>query len=254
MCEFMYRSLSQNAHVYAHCTYTIQKTLIAKVVSSQCKSTFFSISASSLVSKWVGDGEKLVKALFAAADYLAPSVIFIDEIDSILTSRSSNEHEASRRLKTEFLVQIDGVTANTSSQSRVLVMGATNRPFELDDAILRRFMRRIYIPLPDAEARVSLIKNALGNQRTKMSQSDYERIAKVTDGYSGSDLRSLCQEASMIPIREMGSQQLLTIRADQLRVIQVEDFIQGAKRVKPSVSGEGIRELVQWNKQFGTFS
>ena len=241
------------------------KTLLAKVVSSQCKSTFFSISASSLVSKWVGEAEKLVKALFAAARFLAPSVIFIDEIDSMLTSRSSNEHEASRRLKTEFLVQIDGVTSvsNPSGGSEnngevenksVLVIGATNRPFDLDDAILRRFTRRIYIPLPDREARMSLVRHALGDQRTKLSQADYDRIAKMTDGYSGSDLKALCQEAAMIPVREMGSEQLLTIRADQLRVIQLSDFVQGVNRVKPSVSMDGMRELLEWNKQFGTFS
>jgi ATP-dependent 26S proteasome regulatory subunit len=230
------------------------KTLLAKAVSSQCKSTFFSVSASSLVSKWHGEGEKLVKALFAAANYLAPSVIFIDEIDSILTSRSSNEHEASRRLKTEFLVQLDGVTANLNPDNRVLVMGATNRPYELDDAILRRFVKRIYIPLPDAESRVGLIKNALSSQRTKLSGYDYEKIAQMTEGYSGSDLKALCQEASMVSIRELGSEKLLTISAEQVRPVNLNDFIQSVKRVKPSVSPESINELVKWNKLYGTFS
>jgi spastin len=230
------------------------KTLLAKAVSSQCKSTFFSVSASSLVSKWHGEGEKLVKALFAAANYLAPSVIFIDEIDSILTSRSSNEHEASRRLKTEFLVQLDGVTANLNPDNRVLVMGATNRPYELDDAILRRFVKRIYIPLPDAESRVGLIKNALSSQRTKLSGYDYEKIAQMTEDYSGSDLKALCQEASMVSIRELGSEKLLTISAEQVRPVNLNDFIQSVKRVKPSVSPESINELVKWNKLYGTFS
>jgi spastin len=228
------------------------KTLLAKAVSSQCKATFFSISASTLVSKWHGEGEKLVKALFAAANYLAPSVIFIDEIDSILTSRSTNEHEASRRMKTEFLVQLDGVTANLNPNNRVLVMGATNLPQELDEAILRRFTKRIFIPLPDREARAGLIKNALGSQRTKLSQYDLDRIAAMTEGYSGSDLRALCQEASMVAIREMDSNQLLVVDANKVRPLNVKDFELSLKRVRPSISNESIQELLKWNKKYGT--
>jgi len=102
------------------------KTLLAKAVASEAQATFFSISASSVTSKWLGESEKLVRALFAVARHLQPSIIFIDEIDSILTERSSSEHEASRRLKTEFLVQLDGVCAGV--EDKIVVMGATNRP------------------------------------------------------------------------------------------------------------------------------
>jgi SpoVK/Ycf46/Vps4 family AAA+-type ATPase len=118
-----------------------------KCVASQSKSTFFSISASSLTSKWVGDGEKMVRALFAVARCHQPAVIFIDEIDSLLSQRSETEHESSRRIKTEFLVQLDGAT--TDSEERLLVIGATNRPQELDEAARRRFVKRLYIPLPE---------------------------------------------------------------------------------------------------------
>ena len=132
------------------------KTMVAKAVSTACKSTFFNVSASSLMSKWVGDSERLMKHLFGMAAIYSPSIIFIDEIDSMLTARSSTENEAARRVKTEFLVQLDGVG---SSNGRILVMGATNRPFDLDEAALRRLTKRVYIGLPETEAREAIIKN-----------------------------------------------------------------------------------------------
>ncbi|XP_073287752.1 uncharacterized protein, partial [Primulina huaijiensis] len=119
------------------------KTLLAKAVASESEATFFNVSASSLTSKWVGEGEKLVRTLFLVAISRQPSVIFIDEIDSIMSSRTANENEASRRLKSEFLIQFDGVTS--SSDDLVTVIGATNKPQELDDAVLRRLVKRIYI-------------------------------------------------------------------------------------------------------------
>eukprot|EP01018_Ginkgo_biloba_P017946 Gb_17300 [translate_table: standard] len=138
------------------------KTMLAKAVASESAATFFSIAASSLTSKWVGEGEKLMKALFAIAVARQPSIIFIDEIDSIMSARSANEHEASRRLKSEFLIQFDGVMSNPSD--RVIIMGATNRPQELDDAVLRRLVKRIYVPLPDADVRRVLLKHQLKGQ------------------------------------------------------------------------------------------
>jgi len=182
------------------------KTLLAKAVATESGFAFFSVSASSVTSKFVGEGEKLMKGLFSVARKRMPAVIFFDEIDSIMSARKENEHEASRRLKTEFMTQIDGAT--TSASDRILVMAATNIPWELDEAVLRRMVKRVYVPLPDPEARTALIKNmlkkqnpsspsvfAFNNKGSSISEDDLMKIVKATDGYSGSDLTAVCQEA-----------------------------------------------------------
>ncbi|XP_076934403.1 uncharacterized protein LOC143600664 isoform X2 [Bidens hawaiensis] len=225
------------------------KTLLAKAVASESQATFFSISASSLTSKWVGEGEKLVRTLFAVAISRQPSVIFMDEIDSVMSARTSNEHDASRRLKSEFLVQFDGVTSN--SDDLVIVIGATNKPQELDDAVLRRLVKRIYIPLPDANARRNLLKNKLKGQQYSLPSGDLERLVKDTEGYSGSDLQALCEEAAMMPIRELGSN-ILTVKADQVRRLKYGDFRSAMTIIRPSIVKSKWEELEQWNKEFGS--
>jgi SpoVK/Ycf46/Vps4 family AAA+-type ATPase len=129
------------------------KTLLGKAIAAQSKSTFMSISASTLTSKWVGEGEKMVRTMFAIAAIHQPTVIFIDEIDSLLCSRSESDMESSRRLKTEFLVQLDGANTFAGDNSRILIIGATNRPDDLDEAVKRRLAKRMYIPLPNAAGR-----------------------------------------------------------------------------------------------------
>lgn len=225
------------------------KTMLAKAVAAESKATFFNISAASLTSKYVGEGEKLVRALFAVARELQPSVIFIDEVDSLLCERREGEHEASRRLKTEFLIEFDGV--QSGGDDRVLVMGATNRPQELDEAVLRRFAKRVYVALPDEETRFILLKNLLGKHSNPLSKNELSQLAKSTAGYSGSDLTSLAKDAALGPIRELGPEQVRSMAASEMRNIKMKDFEDSLKRIKPSVSPATLNMYTKWNKDFG---
>ncbi|CAK1551002.1 unnamed protein product [Leptosia nina] len=184
------------------------KTLLARCVAAECSATFFSISAATLTSKYVGDGEKMVRALFQVARELQPSIIFVDEVDSLLCERSTGEHEASRRLKTEFLVEFDGLPA--AGADRLIVMAATNRPQELDEAALRRFPKRVYVTLPDARTRGALLRRVLsrGSAASSISDDELSRLAALTDGYSGSDLTALCRDAALGPIRELDPEEV----------------------------------------------
>ncbi|XP_064382499.1 fidgetin-like protein 1 isoform X2 [Halichondria panicea] len=224
------------------------KTLIGKCIASQVQATFFSISASSLTSKWIGEGEKMVRALFAVARCYQPAVVFIDEIDSLLSQRSDTEHESSRRIKTEFLVQLDGAT--TCSDDRLLVIGATNRPQEIDEAARRRLVKRLYIPLPDGPARKQIITNLMKQQPSSLSQADIEEISTKSEGYSGADMTNLCREAAYGPVREAAGS-LQHIRAEEMRPVNIDDFEAAVRAVKPSVSAKDLDLYLDWNRQFG---
>ena len=226
------------------------KTLIGKCIASQSKSTFFSISASSLTSKWVGEGEKMVRALFAVARVHQPSVVFIDEIDSVLSARSDNEHESSRRIKTEFLIQLDG--ASTVGEERILVVGATNRPGDLDEAARRRLVKRLYVPLPETCARVQIVKNLLSRQNHILSEFDYTQIGDLTDGYSGADMATLCKEAAMGPIRSLDYSKMDSIQPEDVRSIEFLDFESALRQVKASVSDKDLQNYHDWNEQYGS--
>ncbi|EME27240.1 AAA-type ATPase [Galdieria sulphuraria] len=156
------------------------KTMIGRAIASRAGATFLNISASSLTSKWVGESEKMVRALFGVARCYQPAVIFIDEIDSLLTQRSEADQESSRRLKTEFLVQMDG--AASTDDDRILVVGATNRPQELDEAARRRLIKRLYIPLPDPEARKCLISRLVSSQKHSLTEEQLESLTEKTQG------------------------------------------------------------------------
>jgi katanin p60 ATPase-containing subunit A1 len=183
------------------------KTLLAKAVATECNTTFFNISASTIVSKWRGDSEKLVRVLFELARFHAPSTIFMDELESIMSQRGvsgSGEHEGSRRMKTELLVQMDGLA---KSSEMVFLLAASNLPWELDHAMLRRLEKRILVDLPNCEARCAMFQHylppTLPGGLEMHTQLQYDVLAKQTEGYSGSDVRLVCKEAAMRPLRKV---------------------------------------------------
>ena len=221
------------------------KTLLAKAVASECAATFMSVSSATLTSKNYGDGEKLVRALFSVARKYQPSVIFIDEVDSILGSRGEGQHEASRRLETEFLVQMDGV--GSSGEDRVLLIAATNRPQELDEAVRRRLTKRIYIPLPDSETRQLLIVNLL-RENSKLTKKELAHVVKITDGYSGSDLSNLCKEAAMDSVRGLSDREL---KSGKQFPIGKKNFENALRVIRPSVQKSSLDFFQRWNDEFG---
>ncbi|KAF7989948.1 hypothetical protein HCN44_008622 [Aphidius gifuensis] len=175
------------------------KSYLAKAVATEANnSNFLSVSSSDLVSKWLGESEKLVKNLFELARARKPSIIFIDEVDSLCSSRSDNESESARRIKTEFLVQMQGVGNDNDG---ILVLGATNIPWVLDAAIRRRFEKRIYIPLPEEHARATMFKLHLGNTSHNLNEDDFKKLAASTEGYSGADISIIVRDALMQPVR-----------------------------------------------------
>ncbi len=169
------------------------KSYLAKAVATEAsQSTFFSVSSADLMSKWQGESEKMVKSLFERAREEKPSIIFIDEVDSLVSSRSDGENEATKRVKTEFLVQMQGELTHSSqsylfstyfklcsgvgNQSEgVLVLGATNIPWALDSAMRRRFEKRIYIGLPEAAARASMFRLHMGDTKSTLTEQDYRQ-------------------------------------------------------------------------------
>ncbi|KAL6524468.1 hypothetical protein OROHE_016139 [Orobanche hederae] len=177
------------------------KTLLAKALATEAGANFISITGSTLTSKWFGDAEKLTRALFSFASKLAPVIIFVDEVDSLLGARGGAfEHEATRRMRNEFMAAWDGLRSKDSQ--RILILGATNRPFDLDDAVIRRLPRRIYVDLPDAENRLKILNIILARENLE-SGFPFEQLANSTDGYSGSDLKNLCIAAAYRPVQEL---------------------------------------------------
>ncbi|KAL9168499.1 hypothetical protein ABFS82_04G019300 [Erythranthe guttata] len=241
------------------------KTMLAKAVATEAGANFINISMSSITSKWFGEGEKYVKAVFSLASKISPSVVFVDEVDSMLGRRENpGEHEAMRKMKNEFMVNWDGL--RTKDKERVLVLAATNRPFDLDEAVIRRLPRRLMVNLPDALNREKILKVILAKEELAPGL-DLAAVASMTDGYSGSDLKNLCVSAAHCPIREILEKEkkdkALAVAENRplpalhssvdVRPLTMDDFKFAHEQVCASVSSESqnMNELQQWNELYG---
>ncbi|CCI40358.1 unnamed protein product [Albugo candida] len=242
------------------------KTMLAKAVATECKTTFFNISASSIVSKYRGDSEKLIRILFELARYHAPSTIFLDEVDSIMGQRDSSgsggqEHEASRRMKTELLIQMDGLS---KSSEVVFVLAASNLPWELDMAMLRRLEKRVLVDVPSADARRAHLESLL--EPYVPTTFDFEEGVSKTEGYSGADLKLVAKEACMAPVRrllkkleetECDSSQVGALEQvheswqDLVGFVEPEDFTKALEKSKPSTQ-HFVKKYQHWQGKFGS--
>ncbi|GAA0142173.1 non-motor microtubule binding protein [Lithospermum erythrorhizon] len=238
------------------------KTLLAKAVATECGTTFFNVSSATLASKWRGESERMVRCLFDLARAYAPSTIFIDEIDSLCNARgASGEHESSRRVKSELLVQVDGVGASGTnedgSRKLVMVLAATNFPWDIDEALRRRLEKRIYIPLPNLESRKDLIRINLKGLEVA-TDVDIDEVARKTEGYSGDDLTNVCRDASLNGMRRMIAgktrDEIKSMSKDDISKDPVAmcDFLEAISKVQPSVSAADIEKHEKWFSEFGS--
>ncbi|KAH8312376.1 hypothetical protein KR044_010459 [Drosophila immigrans] len=233
------------------------KTMLAKAVATECGTTFFNVSSSTLTSKYRGESEKLVRLLFEMARFYAPSTIFIDEIDALCASRGSDsEHEASRRFKAELLIQMDGLNASLQDEKVIMVLAATNHPWDIDEAFRRRFEKRIYIPLPNDETRSALLKLCLKDVSLSPDLNP-SIIGDELQGYSGSDISNVCRDASMMAMRRLISgrtpQQIKQIRREDVdQPITLQDFQDAQQRTKKSVSADDVARFEKWMEEYGS--
>ncbi|CAI0414728.1 unnamed protein product [Linum tenue] len=254
------------------------KTMLAKAIAREAGASFINVSMSTITSKWFGEDEKNVRALFSLASKVSPTIIFVDEVDSMLGQRTRvGEHEAMRKIKNEFMTHWDGLA--TKQGEKILVLAATNRPFDLDEAIIRRFERRIMVGLPSVDNREMIMKTLLSKEKVD-ERLDFKELAVLTEGYSGSDLKNLCTTAAYRPVRELIQQERKRDmkrkkaaegqknaeedtesaakgekeeRVITLRPLNMEDFRQAKNQVAASFASEGsiMAELKQWNDLYG---
>ncbi|KAH0690099.1 hypothetical protein KY289_017457 [Solanum tuberosum] len=212
------------------------KTMLAKAIAKESSAVFINVRTSNLMSKWFGDAQKLVAAVFSLAHKLQPAIIFIDEVDSFLGQRKSTDNEASTNMKTEFMALWDGFT--TDQNARVMVLAATNRPSELDEAILRRLPQAFEIGMPDHRERTEILKVILRGEKVE-GNIDYDGIASLCDGYTGSDLLELCKKAAYFPIRELLNDEKsgkLTAEPRPLLELDLEKALATSKKTKVAAS------------------
>ena len=251
------------------------KSFLAKAAATETGGKFFSVSAANIVSKWMGESEKLIKGLFDLARKNRPAVIFLDEIDSVLSARSDSENDATRRLKTEFLIQMQGVG---NDDEGILVLGATNIPWGLDPAVRRRFQKKIYIGLPEVDARRVMFQLNLGKTANTLTEEQFDDLAERTEGYSGSDIATLTQDAIYGPLRKCqiskyfkyidkthispcspSDKGAFKLTLSQIRnpecliapKVSFEDYVLSVQKIKATVNEKDLEKHKEFTQEFG---
>lgn len=212
------------------------KTMLAKALAHEGGATFINVHISTLTNKWYGDSNKLVNAVFTLAAKLEPAIVFIDEIDAVLGTRRSGEHDATNMVKAEFMTLWDGLTSvDTAGKSqRIVVLGATNRMQDIDEAILRRMPKKFAVSLPNASQRLRILGLVLKDTRIDKANFDLEYLVRVMAGMSGSDIREACRDAAMVPVREFIRRKRAVgnlagpVNPDEVRGLQTGDFFGSA--------------------------
>lgn len=220
------------------------KTLLAKALACEQPLPVFNVTCSSYVSKWRGESEKLLKTLFDVAKLYAPSIIFIDEIDAFVSTTHDNQHEASVRFKSELLVHLDGVL---NGDQQVFIFGITNSPWRLDSALLRRFERRVLIDVPNINVRKEMFQYYFLKSGYEFLQNDLDKMAAITENYTGCEIKVVCKEVMMGLVREL----LGVKNGGQLRRPGVNDVIKAVGKVKSSLTEGLLKKYREWNESFG---
>lgn len=229
------------------------KTLLAKAASNTLKANFFDVRASSLLSKYFGESSKIVSMLFNRARESQPSIVFMDEFDSIMVSRDSGIQESTRRVVSQLLMEIEGFT--TMNEEKVILIAATNKPWDLDDAMVSRFQRKIYVPLPDSVARKSIFEIHL--RGVALSGINASELAESSKGYSGRDIANLCRETIMLMIREQNPklEKLTPAQIEKYamnyRSLTGEDFNLGFSKIRRTVNEKTVKRYEEWGEQLG---
>ncbi|KAG4253538.1 adenosinetriphosphatase [Fusarium proliferatum] len=231
------------------------KTMLAKAVAHESGASFINLHISTLTEKWYGDSNKIVRAVFSLARKMQPAIIFIDEIDAVLGTRRSGEHEASGMVKAEFMTLWDGLTSSNSSgmPARIMVLGATNRINDIDEAILRRMPKKFPVTLPGTEQRRRILQLILQDTKTDPEHFNLDYVARITAGLSGSDIKEACRDAAMVPVREYMRQHresghaMSSVDPRQFRGIRSDDFLGregGQIKLQPKRRSSGVEELI----------
>ena len=261
--------LRQPQHILLYGPPGTGKTLLVRAVAQASQSNLFVVTSSAVTSKWMGDSEKLLRTLFDVARQVAPSILFLDEVDALLGQRgggnnNNTEHEASRRLKTEFMIQMEGIqqkqqptqqqsssSATTTAPRHILVIACTNCPWDIDPAVLRRFPRRLLVPLPDRPARRALLDRLLQKEgKHSLTSRQVDILVDRMQGFSCSDITAVASEASFGPLRSLGDWSAIsTVAAKDIRPLSFDDFDAALQQTTKSITPEQLQRYDEWQRQ-----